>query len=1328
MNRVLKCAALCVALATAAPPASAALQLRVSDGTPAGTLIITDQGIDDANPTLGVVSYTGPVGSQWLITVNTGTSKPVLGSAAQPDIDLNSFDLSSTSGGTLTVELTDTDYTGSGPATINVGGNTAGTVLVKSYVDYNNTPFGKSTPISTQGPFSPISFSGTANGVVMASAGYSITLELQINHVASGSTGLDVEFKVMPPTYSCPTNTTVRCGESLNPDVNPALGKPTYTGAPGCLPASITYADVTNVISSCNKIITRTFTIADACGVTNFCTQEITVFEDVAPVLTVPANVTVECNGIPPVGIATGSDNCDTNVIVSYLGQTRVDGQNPACSYTLIRTFRAVDSCGNAVTNAQSILVRDTTAPVLTVPGPVTVECSAIPAPGNASATDNCDANPVVTYLGAMTNGSGCNFTITRKWKAADACGNAVTNSQLLTVRDTTPPVITCPPDVTVMTNTTRGNTNTYCSYTQGGWGSKPSGHNPGTLLRDNFSTVYPSGVVEIGIPGNTGFSARFTSTRAIQAFLPSGGTPGALNGDLQNPTSSSAGVFAAQVLALKLNVDFSTTLKPGATIALGDLVINDPASPFFGLKVRDILALAQAALGGSNTGYSYSSLNTITDNLNQSFDNCVASSWARSNLLGGGTTTSTNTGTATATDNCDPQPAISYTDTSVPGACPGSLIITRTWQAIDRCGNSNTCVQKITLSNCVSNPVSGSICGSVLRDCDANSNLTGESGLSGWTVTLKNATTLAVIATKTTDASGNYCFTNLVADSYCVVVTPMANYGQTVDPDATLDSKTCFALAAGQNKTGVNFGYTGTAPSVNIVMTGPATARCGDTITYSICVTNTGNTCVYGGLEVQDPLLGGQIFHQTPVAPGQGFCFTRTYVIPASYTGTLVNTATAIGHPPGHAAVTKSVSVSTTVTCTPPPVTQGCTLTIGYYKNHSSAIAPLPINLGTAGGAKTLVVSSQTIGVSVLGQHTYGAPANGITKLYAQLLAAKLNGLRGASGSAVSSTISAADAFLATHNHLDWGSLTATEKNNVAAWHTTLDRYNNGLIGPGHCGDQESNRALDLKSTPGNKSVMLVWIKSTEATSYKVMRGVNPDGPYTAIKTGYTSTNYTDTAVTNGVAYYYVIAACKNGVAITDSDEVCATPFVAPVSPWKSTDIGTPGYSGAVSVAGGIFTILGGGDDIWSTADKFRFTYQSGSGDGTVIARVTAVGNTDAWAKAGVMIRETLTPGSKHAFMCLTPGNGASFQSRNATGGSSLNANTTGPVAPYWVKVTRVGNVFTGYTSANGTTWTKIGQQTITMTKGVYIGLAVTSHNDGALSTATFQNVTATP
>jgi hypothetical protein len=72
--------------------------------------------------------------------------------------------------------------------------------------------------------------------------------------------------------------------------------------------------------------------------------------------------------------------------------------------------------------------------------------------------------------------------------------------------------------------------------------------------------------------------------------------------------------------------------------------------------------------------------------------------------------------------------------------------------------------------------------------------------------------------------------------------------------------------------------------------------------------------------------------------------------------------------------------------------------------------------------------------------------------------------------------------------------------------------------------------------------------------------------------------------------------------------------------------------------------------------------------------------------------------------------------------------ANPTGQNAPCWVKVVRSGNTFTGYCSPDGSTWTQVSSQTINMASSVCIGLAVTSHDDGTLCTASFDNVTATP
>ena len=109
-------------------------------------------------------------------------------------------------------------------------------------------------------------------------------------------------------------------------------------------------------------------------------------------------------------------------------------------------------------------------------------------------------------------------------------------------------------------------------------------------------------------------------------------------------------------------------------------------------------------------------------------------------------------------------------------------------------------------------------------------------------------------------------------------------------------------------------------------------------------------------------------------------------------------------------------------------------------------------------------------------------------------------------------------------------------------------------------------------------------------------------------------------------------------------------------------------------------------------------------------------------------MIRQTLTTGSTHAIMLLTPSQGTDFQYRATTNGSSASATTNGNgssiAASYWVKLTRVGNTFTGYHPPDGSTWTQIGSASITMATSGYIGLAVTSHNDGTLSTANFDNI----
>jgi len=157
-------------------------------------------------------------------------------------------------------------------------------------------------------------------------------------------------------------------------------------------------------------------------------------------------------------------------------------------------------------------------------------------------------------------------------------------------------------------------------------------------------------------------------------------------------------------------------------------------------------------------------------------------------------------------------------------------------------------------------------------------------------------------------------------------------------------------------------------------------------------------------------------------------------------------------------------------------------------------------------------------------------------------------------------------------------------------------------------------------------------------------------------------------------------------------------------------------------------------GNDIWNNADQCRYAYQTLNGDGSMVARLDYLdGTPSGWAKAGVMIRQSVEAGAVNTFMAMTggEGGGATYQQRMEADGASVSQHTydDAPFAPpYWVKVTREGNTLLGYTSPDGETWTQRGDTvTLAMTDPVLIGLALTSHLDTQATSAEFSNVSFT-
>jgi alpha-galactosidase len=176
--------------------------------------------------------------------------------------------------------------------------------------------------------------------------------------------------------------------------------------------------------------------------------------------------------------------------------------------------------------------------------------------------------------------------------------------------------------------------------------------------------------------------------------------------------------------------------------------------------------------------------------------------------------------------------------------------------------------------------------------------------------------------------------------------------------------------------------------------------------------------------------------------------------------------------------------------------------------------------------------------------------------------------------------------------------------------------------------------------------------------------------------------------------------------------------------SPWLHRDIGQTGTPGQAAMRKGVFIVKASGQDIWGNNDEFHFVYQEVQGDMELSARVLTLEETDPWAKAGVMIRNSLTSTSNHAMTIVSAANGLAFQRRVEMNGTSTHTAGTMAGVPYWVRLVRTGNVLTGYESSDGSSWRRIDTETIIMQDPVYAGLIVTAHNDNVVCEASFDQV----
>jgi regulation of enolase protein 1 (concanavalin A-like superfamily) len=254
---------------------------------------------------------------------------------------------------------------------------------------------------------------------------------------------------------------------------------------------------------------------------------------------------------------------------------------------------------------------------------------------------------------------------------------------------------------------------------------------------------------------------------------------------------------------------------------------------------------------------------------------------------------------------------------------------------------------------------------------------------------------------------------------------------------------------------------------------------------------------------------------------------------------------------------------------------------------------------------------------------------------------------------------------------------------------------------------------------------VDLSWILISTTATYTVKRGTSASGPFDDLASGVAASTYADTTAAADTLYYYTVSATEGAATSPNAVPVSAAAATSTAGAWLTQDIGSVAVPGSFTVSCDTYTVKGSGSDIWYSSDQFRFVFVALTGDFSLSARVVSLTNTAPFAKVGLMIRETLDPSSKYVIHDMSPANGAIFESRPSTAGSSVrNGIVSTSRAPIWLRLVRSGTTFTSYVSSDGASWNIMGTTTVSMTDGVYAGMEVCSVASGSLCQGVFDNV----
>ena len=494
--------------------------------------------------------------------------------------------------------------------------------------------------------------------------------------------------------------------------------------------------------------------------------QIINLYDDEKPTLdlTCPAayNTTLDAMCMAVTDTATAGtptyqvdDNCDDNVdvVITYedapISLTCMgDDDMLNGSYSFVRTFTATatDHCMNSetATCTQTITVTDNTAPSITCPADVTVECDGS---GNAddlaaflagaTATDNCDSDVSIThdYMdGDLSDDCGATGTVTVTFTATDDCNNSTSCSATFTIVDTTAPTIGTMADNQTVECDGAGNAADLDAWLASNGGAMASDdcssvtwynnydcaidagdfltYNQGSLgnansvagsdyLDANFASVFPTGV-SVGCAD--GYELLFTSAAAVDTYLPCTGgaqglvlTSGGIDPNAAAPDPSCwNNAFVSHLLTAKINAAFDAADPAYSASDFPVTGLIRTSGALAGYSLGEIIAMGDAVIGGCSTEFTPNQLRGALRDFNQNFDNGV--NLGRFQLPG-----------------CDNSVTLS-------DDCGATGAVTVTFTAVDECGNSSSTSAMFTIEDTTGPTAPVAVSDTV--ECDGMGNL----------------------------------------------------------------------------------------------------------------------------------------------------------------------------------------------------------------------------------------------------------------------------------------------------------------------------------------------------------------------------------------------------------------------------------------------------------------------------------------------------------------------------------------------------------------------------------------------------------------------------